>query len=264
MTVPGPSARWLMMDGWALGSSGFVGAFDPASVEETLEELVSSFATAPIFLPAGFHAAGDLVIPFWADSSLQDLIDDLQGVVAADRVAEHVLCYGWYAAAAAPTAHVPVKFEGVDAYQVTVKPTTPASALTMFEATVKPTGRLSIGDILKPYGATTIDGAGDGDTTATYVDGGAGSAPSTAGGEAWLQWSDLDLDGSTSFDAEVQDSDNAIAWATLVTFTVATVARGAEHVSVTGDVERYVAAAWSYDGFAGAPTVNSFIGFERR
>jgi len=264
VTVPGPSARWLMLDGWAISASGFVGAFDPAPVEEALEELDSSFAVAPVIQPVGFHAAGDLVIPFWADSTLQDLIDDLQGVTATDRRVKHVLCYGWYAAAALPTAFVPVKFEAVDAYQVTVKATTPPSALTMFEATVKPTGELSIGDVLKPYGATTIDGAGAGDTTAAYVDGGAGSAPSTSGGEAWMQWSDLDLDGSTSFDAEIQDSANAIAWATCVAFTVATLARGAEHVSVTGDVERYVAAAWSYDGFAGAPTVNTFIGFERR
>ena len=263
MTVGGPSARWLLVDGWDLGASAFMGAFQPSAQGQELEDMESPFKTAPALLPVGYTTGTDISAAFWADSTLQALIDELHGTTVTTRATARVICYGWTAAAALPTAFVPVKFEGCTSYQTTVEPKMPGAKMTQFAITVKPNGRVNVGDILKPLGSTTIDGVGVGDTKAAYVDGGAAAAPSTNGGVGYFQYTALALAGSTNFLPEVVDSTDHAAWTTLIAFTAVTGTRGAERKTVAGDVKRYIASAWAYTGFAGAPTCTSFVGFAR-
>lgn len=263
MTVPGPSARWLLVDGYDLGSSGYMGEFVPASIEEGVDELTSPFATAPIILPTGFSKGGDVKVPLWADSTLQAVLDSWQGTTPATRVAQRVICYGWTGAQAAPTAHVAVKFEGAVGYLAKVEPKIPSEKLSLAEATFK-IGNMrygvEIGDILKPLAAVTADG----NSEATYVDGGATAAPSTAGGAGYIQCTALTLDGATNLACTVEDSADHVTYGALATFTVITAAPAKERKAVTGDVERYVAATWVWTGGAGAgSTATVFIGFAR-
>lgn len=260
MTVPGPSKRWFLLDGWDLGVSGFMGAFDPSPITETMDELESSFASAPIVQPAGYCDGGPVTVPFWADSTLQDLIDSLHGTTATTRKNNRIACYGWTATPILPAAGVAVKFEGISTYQASVTPLTPPKALTKFEVTLQPTGQVDIGDMLLNLSTKTTDG----NTNGTYVDGGALSAPSTSGGVGYLQFNALTLDGATGLACEVTDSTDHVTFVTLVDFTDQTAARGAERKEVTGNVDRYIACSWDFTGVPGAgTTAGIFIGFRR-
>ena len=120
-------------------------------------------------------------------------------------------------------------------------------------------GIVERGEIVVALASTS----GDGDSESTPVDGGAGNAPSTDGGSAYLQMTALDLSGRPDLQVTVRDSDDNIVYGDLVAFTAVTAAPAGERVTVAGNVERYVAADWVYGGAAGTPTATFFVGFAR-
>lgn len=263
MTTPGPSARWLLADGWDLGASGYMGEFVPPSIEEAVEELSSPFATAPIVLPVGFSRGGEVKLPLWADSTLQDLLDEWHGVVPADRVAGSVLCYGWQGAQALPAAHVPVVCECAIGYLSKVQPVIPSEKLSLLEATFK-IGNMrygvEIGHVVLP---STTPITTDDDTEGEYYP--VAGTTTTAGGAGYLQLTALTL-GATATDLAplIIDSDDHIAWGTLVTFTPVAAAPAAERVAVTGTIEKYIASSWTWTNGADAnSTASLFLGFSR-
>jgi hypothetical protein len=210
MTVPGPSARWLLVDGYNLGTSGYMGEFVPASIEEGVDELTSPFATAPIILPTGFSKGGDIKVPLWADSTLQNLLDKWHGTTPATRIAQRVICYGWTGAQALPTANVPVKFEGAVGYLSKVEPKIPSEKLSLVDATFK-IGNMrygvEIGDVILP---STTPITTDADSKATYIPADATGVTSTAGGSGWLQCTALTLGATaTALAPLIIDSDDA-------------------------------------------------------
>lgn len=102
--------------------------------------------------------------------------------------------------------------------------------------------------------------ADDGDTESASYDGG---AQSTAGGAGYLQITNLDLDGGTNLAVTIRDSADDVTYGNLLSFTVAT-AITAERKAVSGTVEQYLAAEWSYTGAEGAgATATLFVGFAR-
>jgi hypothetical protein len=119
------------------------------------------------------------------------------------------------------------------------------------------TGRVSSdGVLLHALGAKTADG----NTQASSVD---GTAQTTAGGFAFLQVTNLNLDGGTSFDVTIQDSPDDAAWGTLQAMTART-AIGGETITVAGTVERYLAVAWDFTGTPGGSATATFVaGFAR-
>ena len=133
------------------------------------------------------------------------------------------------------------------------------NAVTRANVEYTVSGIIERGEIVKPLAST----ADDGDSEATPVDGGAGNAPSTDGGSAYLQMTDLVLDGYTNLQVTMRDSDDDITYGDLVAFTAVTVESVAERVTVAGDVERYLAADWVYGGAGTSPTATFFVGFVR-
>lgn len=254
MTTPGPSARWLMMDGWNLTTTaGLLGDMTPLSHGQNVSDLTGPPSTAPVFLPAGYEDSGTFEAVIWADSSLQDYLDDLHGVTPADRNLPIDVCYGWSIA----TVTYGSMFEGFRGYMSEVEPMGPKADLTRFRVKVQPTGDLSVGEVLLPLSTKTADGT----TEANKLD---NTASSSGGAHCFLQVTALTLDGATNLACEVEDSADDITYGTLQAFTVVTAAPAAEKVSVTGTVEQYAAAKWTWtDGAGAGSTATFFIGFER-
>lgn len=118
-------------------------------------------------------------------------------------------------------------------------------------------GVVEEGRIVHPLGAET---AASGDTTGTPVDDGAASA---AGGAAYLQVSGLVLGGYTSATVRIRHSADNITYADLVTFGAVTAAPAAERLVVAGTVQRYLAAAWTFNGTGSGPSITFMAGFHR-
>lgn len=102
-----------------------------------------------------------------------------------------------------------------------------------------------------------------GNTTDEQVDGGAGNAPSSAGASGYLQVSALTLGGYTNVVVKLRDSPDDITYSDLITFTAVTAAPAAQRATVTGDVDRYVAAAWAYTGAGTGQSVKFLVGLVR-
>lgn len=110
--------------------------------------------------------------------------------------------------------------------------------------------------ILHALGARTSSD----DTEASSVD---GTAQSTAGGTAYLQVTALTLGGYDSVTITVlDDADNSGSFGSLVAFTNVT-AIGAERVTVSGTVERYLAVSWAFNGTGSNPSITFMVGFKR-
>lgn len=129
-------------------------------------------------------------------------------------------------------------------------------ALHKASASYKPTGSHDEGKIVAPLTARTAAS----DTTATSLD---NSASSANGCAATLQMTDLTLDGYTNIVVKLQHSANNSVWVDLITFTAITAAPAAERKTVTGTVNRYLAAAWAYTGSGTSPTGTWTLGVAR-
>lgn len=263
MSVPGPSSRFLYyFDGTAnlgvnlTGTDGQVGAFDPPGTDVTLQNLEGSASINPVVLPTGHKATPDFTVPIWADSTLQELLDDLHGVTAADRSDQRIMAVGWMGGN--------VIGQRVDiglAYLLSAKPKTPAAMLTQFETTWRWTGLCYPGaHILQSLAAKTADG----NAQASSVD---NAAASTAGGIGFFGYTNYTADGATGVAVRVVDSADNITFGALCTFTTVTATTGGgsySALSTTATVKRYISADWDFTGSPGAGTTATiFVAFKR-
>lgn len=263
MTVPGAAARFIYLfdpsadttpQGWDLTSvDGQVGAFDPPGFEESMTDMTGSASVNPVQQPSGHAVMGDFDLPIWADSSLQDLLDDISGVTAADRTAQRILVIGWMGADAIGQL---AEFGRV--YLKTAKPAMPAAQLTLYNTTWTYTQLAHIGTTLHAMGAETADG----NTEASSQD---NTASSANGATCAWGYTALNLDGGTAFAPRVIDSSDDITFGSLVAFAAVTATGGGGEISaVTGTVERYVAFDWDFTGTPGGSATCTFWGsFER-
>jgi hypothetical protein len=100
----------------------------------------------------------------------------------------------------------------------------------------------------------------DGNTQALSIDNGASSA---SGGNAYLQVTDLSLGGYTSLTVKLRHSTDNVTFTDLLTMTAVTGAQTAEKKTVTGTVNRYVAASHVFNGAGAAHSATYVLGFAR-
>lgn len=97
----------------------------------------------------------------------------------------------------------------------------------------------------------------DGNTEASSVD---NSASSANGGVAYLQVTNLVLDGATSFDVTVTDSPDDAVFSSLVAMTaISADGASSERKTVAGTVDRYLAVEWDFTGTPGAGATATFL-----
>lgn len=259
MTTPGPGSRFLYVadvtDGLGLnlmGTLGQVGDYNLPAINETLQELTGSGATFPTVVRVGHSTTPDVPIPLYADSALQDWIDKLQGVTAADRKNLVFIVSG------INTDTIGEYATCVKGYLASLATVTPVALVTEVHPTFRPDGVAEIAIVLHELSAETADG----DTESTSVD---NSASSSAGGAGWFLYTVLALDGGTAFAPRVIDSADDITFGELIAFTAVTgLTGGGERKTVTGTVEQYVACDWDFTGApGGSETCTFWIGFAR-
>lgn len=263
MSVPGPSSRKVYyFDGTAnlgvnlTGTDGQVGAFDPPGTDITLQDLSGSASINPVVVPVGHTASPDLTLPIWADSTLQELIDDIHGVTAADRSDQRILATIWTGG--------DVIGQRVDiglAYLLSVKPVTPLAELTRLETVWRYTGACQPhAHILHALTARTADG----NSQASSID---NAAASSAGGIGYFGYTTYTADGATGLAVRVVDSADNVSFAALVTFTTVTATTGGGSygaLATTATVRRYIASDWDFTGSPGAGTTATFfVAFKR-
>lgn len=98
------------------------------------------------------------------------------------------------------------------------------------------------------------------------ADGTGGTATRTNsrdGGVAFMHVTDLDLDGYDGLQVTMRDSADNSTFADLGAFAEVTDDRGAEVLTITGNVDRYVAVEWAFTGSGTAPTGYLFVAFKR-
>lgn len=122
-------------------------------------------------------------------------------------------------------------------------------------AEYKGSGQVDEGAILHPHSNEESDG----DTELTPVSVG---AQTTAGGVAYLQVSDITLDGATDVTITIRHSTDEITWEDLVSFTAVAAAPASERKVVSGTVKKHLAVSWEFDGGTD-PEVKFFVGFKR-
>lgn len=263
MTVGTPSTRWLyVFDGTAnlgvnlTGTAGQVGAFDPPAMNVVYQELVGSAASYPTLAPVGHETTDDVTIPIWADSTLQELIDDWHGTTASDRRNARILAYGWCGADAKG-----IYCDFGQGYMAKATPKTPPAALNEFATTWRFNGSVKTGIVLHALAAETADG---GAPAGSGIDNAASSA---LGGTGAWGYTTYTADGATGFAPRVVDSADDATYGALITFTTVTATTGGGQItalSATETVERYVDCDWDFTGTPGAGTTCTFwIAFAR-
>lgn len=255
MSVPGPSSRFLhYYDGTAnlgvnlTGTDGQAKEFGVPAVEVALQDQAGPASTSPCILPVGFESSPDFPIKISADSTLQELIDDLHGVTAADRRDLRYLVVGWKGGSVAGQ-----QADCGLAYLLNVKALTPQALLTDLECTFKWTrAAYTSALIMHALGAETADG----DTKSAYIDSGAAS---TGGYFAIFGYTTYTPDSATGFLPRILDSVDHSAWTALATFTAVTATTGGgAHKDGTGTVKRYLACDWDFTGSPGAGATCTF------
>lgn len=129
-------------------------------------------------------------------------------------------------------------------------------ALTKMTVDMPGSGEYDDGVILHPLATETADGSTEGDA----VDAGAGSLD---GGVAYLQVTDLVLDGYDDVTITILASDDDVTYVELDSFAAVTQAPSAQRVAVSGAVGRYLACEWAFSGTGGDPSVTFVAGFAR-
>ena len=103
---------------------------------------------------------------------------------------------------------------------------------------------------------------GDGNTESAGVE---AAAQTTAGGVAYLQVSELDLDGLANVIIKIRESADGIAWNDLTSFTAVTAAPAKERKAITGTVKKHLAVSWAFAGLTTEnPSVKFMVGFKRK
>lgn len=263
MTLVSTADRWLyVFDPTAAtghnltGTDGQVGAFDPPAINVELQDLAGSASRNPVIRPVGYESTDDVVIPIWADSALQALIDDWHGTTASDRRNARIIAHGWKGADAKG-----IYCEFGQAYLSKVTPLTPPAQLTQLATTWRYNGKAYVGIVLHALSAATADG---GAPAGSGIDGGASSA---LGGTGAWGYTTYTADGATGIAPRVVDSADDITYGSLITFTTATATTGGGQISTlaaTDTVEQYVDCDWDFTGSPGAGTTCTFwVAFAR-
>lgn len=163
----------------------------------------------------------------------------------------------------APTGDVlggPVKI--VDGIVTAYEPTSPVDDVTSFSMEAQSSNVPGVGRILRPLaGALNISVAGNGsavdDTSYMSVP---PTFPTPFGGVGIAQIINKG-GGAGTLTLRIEDSaDGSTGWATILTFTGQTLIAKAEIVRITGNVRRWLRAAWACTG----GTWDVAVGFARR
>lgn len=124
-------------------------------------------------------------------------------------------------------------------------------------ATYTVTGDKEEGRILH---GKTAETAATWNTEAVSVDAGASTAN---GGAAYLHVPALTLGGFTSATVKVRHSADNVTFADLLTFAVVTAKPAAERKTITGTVNRYLAASGLWNGAGAGQSITPVVGFAR-
>lgn len=149
-----------------------------------------------------------------------------------------------------------IGFEGLT--QVNFKRIATRGELHKANAEYNGNGQVDEGIILHPHGIRTADG----DTEADAVDNGAAT---TAGGAAYLQVSELDLDGHTSVVIKILHKAATGEWGELATFTAVAAAPAKERKIAVGSIKQNLAVSWEFTGSPAdpEPSIEFMVGFAR-
>ncbi len=249
----GPSEVFVFLDGYDLTAE----KINTASFEEEAEtaEITGLGDSFREFTPTGMARVaielGGAVFDTCASRS-HDMLSG--GLPASPQTAARLAVIGMTGSTVGSPCEA---FEG--AHQVSYNVLATHDDLQRANAAYQITGARDAGRIVHPLGAETTEG----NTRSTSVDNGAG--PTTFGGVAHLHIS-VNIGGFDGLQSEIQDSSDDITFGTLVAFasassTVDGTAR-AQRVTVAGEVQRYTAMLWSYEG-AGPGTMTFFSMFSR-
>lgn len=133
----------------------------------------------------------------------------------------------------------------------------PNKALSKANGTYQGSGVREQGKILHPLGVKTTASA----SATTPVDNATSSA---AGGAAYFETTALALDGGTSVTLKVKHSADDLTYVDLASSAIITAAPNGQRIVVAGTVNRYLKAAWVFNGTSGAArSVTFFAGFAR-
>lgn len=117
-------------------------------------------------------------------------------------------------------------------------------------------GKHDEGVILHALGEETADG----NSEASSVDNGEATAD---GGAAYLEVTDIDLDGHTALSVIGRHSEDDETFVNLVTMTAVTTAPGGERKTFSGAVYQYLACAWDFTGAGTSPAATFMFGVAR-
>lgn len=151
---------------------------------------------------------------------------------------------------------VGAKFVGSPTVQGTYNRQISRGALHKASVVFESEGNHDEGKILATLAARTTAG----NTQSTLVDNAGSSAN---GGAGYLELTALTLGGYTDIIVKISHSADNVTFVPLITFTAITAAPAAERKTVTGTVNRYLAAEWAYTGSGSSQTATWFAGFAR-
>ena len=234
---------FLLIDGYDVMS-------DTTKIEDNIEaQTEETHGLGNPWVERSYTGVKDLSLTqegFYDDvaSGINDALNEKSG-------ARRIICYGI-------NGNDPgqefLAFEG--ATQISFTRIAARGELHKANAEYKGQGQVDRGIILHPYGVETEDG----DTEESAVDNGEATA---GGGAAYLQVSELDLDGHTNVVIKVMHK--GAAWADLVTFTAVTAAPAKERKVVSGSISQNLAVSWEFTGTPeeAEPSIKFLVGFAR-
>ncbi len=239
-----PDVGFLLVDGYDV--MGVVAELTD-NIEATVEEILPFSSEWSDKLYVGVKRADIAQDGYFDDAtdSINDALKDQSGV-------SRVVCYGYEGNT------IGQRFTGYQgAVQVNYERVATRGQLHRANAKYTASGQVDEGEVLHSHTARTDDG----DTKLTPV---SVSAQTTAGGIAYLQLSELTLDGATNVTVKILQSANEVDWDVLTTFTAVTTAPKAERKVLTGTIKKHLAVSYEFTGGADDDSsVKFMVGFVR-
>lgn len=124
--------------------------------------------------------------------------------------------------------------------------------IVSLDPTISVGGAIDYGLIVAAYAARTTAG----NTDASYVDLGAAA---TGGGHAYIHIPALTLGGYTNCVVTVRHSTDHTTFTNHTAFTAIT-GTGAQVLTLTGTVNRYLSISWAWTGSGSNPSISCFVG----
>lgn len=181
-----------------------------------------------------------------ATGSIHEALGSPPGSASGPRV----LCFGVEGTA---TGRAFVGYSG--ALEPTYERLAVRDELTKIKASLKGTGQVDQGKIVRMLASATASGA----STGTPLD---NAVSTTGGGVGYLQVTDFSSWGAGgAVTVSLVHSADDITYANLVTFASTTSEHRADRQAITGSINRYVAANWTASGATG--NIKFFVGLSR-